>query len=270
MKRNQKRENVADTVIRERKNLLDQIKRCQSLNALGQLEYGFNNDSRYATPKGSRSKTSVTMSIPQLQEYVRLGNEINEALEAQKNKLKLGLTQPVAESSVRSEYVDLVEEGSRVEPLLERVEESITSHFQELRKIAISHIEDELVNVAKKCERMSKKGAAYEKATLATQNIHDAITNLVAKYVQDGDAQHFQDETKALFDETTEDMKTINEHRGWAKNFFGNLAYFILGAGVGYAAVCAYRGKFFEFNTETANVVGVVNEKITALTQGLI
>jgi hypothetical protein len=255
-------------VVTNRTVLLEQIKKCTSLEALESLriKYSANKNNNYFVGDSIGRK----LSNEKQRVLTDLHNNIISAIKAQEIKLSPIPTALEVGSSVRSEHVDLVEEGSRVEPLLERVEESITTHFQELRKIAISHIEDELVNVAKKCERMSKKGAAYEKATQATQNIHDAITNLVAKYVQDGDAQHFQDETKALFDETTEDMKTINEHRGWAKNFFGNLAYFILGVGVGYAAVCAYRGKFFEFNTETANVVGVVNEKITALTQGLI
>ncbi|MDR3501236.1 MAG: hypothetical protein P4L79_01460 [Legionella sp.] len=267
MGKTHKKESVASKVIRERKNLLEQIKLCQSLNTLELLEYSYRNDSKYTVPKPSRSKTSITLSVPQLREYAGLAMEINEAFAAQKNKLKLGLTQPEAESSDRLDDTDLVDAGNgvNVSELAEHIKEYMTYSLQELREMTILHIEAELVNVDKKRARMSTKGAAYEDATLATGRIHNALQLLTDKYIQDGDLQHYQDQTRALFDETTEDMKTINEHRGWAKNFFGNLAYFILGFGVGYAAVCAYRGKFFEFNTDTANVVGAVNEQIAAL-----
>lgn len=263
---------TAKKVIGERKKLLENIKTCQSLNALEGLEYGYNNDSKYIFPKRSMNGKSDTVSLSQLKAYVRLANEIEDAFKAQKNKITYGLPQSDAESSQHQDVVEssdneiLVEGNDNIDGAA--VLELALQELQNKRKKEIAHIYAELVNIDNKCERMFKKGPAYEAVTQATGRILDALTKLTEKYVKDGDLQHFQDETSTLFDETTEDMKTINEHRGWAKNFFGNLAYFILGLGVGYAAVCAYRGKFFEFNTDTANVVGVVNEKIAALNIG--
>lgn len=252
----QKQATAFNSAVGKRTELLEKINKCESLERLRQLENDYKTKSQYQVS----AKVSKNLSTEKQKTLTDLGIAIKDAFEMQKNALTAGLAQPEVVLSVSSENPSLVDEGIDVEsPPVQQ------SPFQELRRTTIAHIEAELVNVAKKCERMSKKGPAYEKATLATRNIHREITNLVEQYVQDGDVHHFQDQTKALFDETSEDMKTINEHRGWAKNFFGNLAFFILGVGVGYAAVCAYRGKFFEFNTDTANVVGAVNEKISAL-----
>ncbi|MFJ1267144.1 hypothetical protein ACD661_01095 [Legionella lytica] len=284
-----KNQSAANKVIEARKQLLNTITTCESLAELKRLEKNYTTDDRYAVPKAStnlpRNRVKPTMSVPELQELVSLDKQIKEAFETQKNTIEARLVQPKADLSAsledlvlvdeRSEQdlstsiegLGLVDERSDVESheLPGQVQQAEISPLQELRRIAIARIEAELVNVANKCDRMSKKGDAYVEATLATRRIHHAIHNLTEKYIEDGDLQHFQEGTSALLDKNTEDMKTINEHRGWAKNFLGNLALFILGGGVGYAVVCAYRGKFFEFNTDTANVVGAVNEKISAL-----
>ncbi|USQ14869.1 hypothetical protein J2N86_06105 [Legionella lytica] len=244
-KNTQKKAAAFNNVVENRENLITKINKCKTLSGLATLEKEYATQSRYSLA----ASYYKGLSMEKQQILANSDTRIKEALMQQKSKL-MAIPEDEAVDSLVNESI---------------VQESISSQFQSLRKLNISHIENELVNIDKKCMRMSKMGPSYEAATQATFRICSAIKKLTEKYVQDGDLQHFQDETRAIFDETTEDMKTINTHRGWAKNFFGNLGYFILGLGVGYAAVCAYRGKFFEFNTDTANVVGAVNEKIAAL-----
>ncbi|WP_133137235.1 hypothetical protein [Legionella rowbothamii] len=237
-------------VVRNKKELLEQIDKCTSQEMLGALKtkYKANKNNNYF-----------------------VGDTICRKLSDEKQRVLIDLHDQVTRAIAAKERMLSVPEVDLVpslgdEGLVDENNEALDPQLQVTRRLETAHIESELVNVDKKRARMAAKGAAYEGATLATGRIHDALQQLTDKYIKDGDLQHYQEQTRALFDETTDDMKTINQHRGWAKNFFGNLAYFILGLGVGYAAVCAYRGKFFEFNTETANVVGAVNEKISALT----
>jgi hypothetical protein len=53
----------------------------------------------------------------------------------------------------------------------------------------------------------------------------------------------------------------LEKHRGW-KEILGNIALCILGLGIGYLAVCAYKGSFFKFNTDSINKLNDIQNTI--------
>ncbi len=275
MGRNAQKKSAAFTkVVENRESLIVKINNCKSLTSLEQLKSEYKDQPKYSL--SSKAYKGKGISLEKLQTLTNLDARIKKAFTDQEKALTPVVIKPVEELSSSLANEDLAE-NNVVEPefiidelvLDEPREAVIEPRVSELertqRKKEIAHIEDELLNVYKKCRRMSTQGPAYKDVTEATYRIHEAITALAEKYVEDGDLEHFKGQTKALLDENTEDMKIINKHRGWAKNFFGNLGAFILGLGVGYIAVCAYRGTLFEFNTATANAVGAVDEKVSSL-----
>ena len=60
----------------------------------------------------------------------------------------------------------------------------------------------------------------------------------------------------------------LEKHRGY-KEILANIALCILGLGLGYLAVCAYKGSFFKFNTDSADKLNELETSVGSVAKTL-
>ena len=136
-----------------------------------------------------------------------------------------------------------------VENVLIHDEELIDLAAQRKAKI-VTPTEAHLENLKKKTQDLKERGfiPAYD----AAFQLHNEIQIIKNCYANNEiDHQNFEKQSlKAIIKARQE----LEKHRGW-KDILGNIALCILGLAIGYAAVCVYRGRFFEFNTDSVNLL---------------
>ncbi|WP_238584409.1 hypothetical protein [Legionella gratiana] len=82
----------------------------------------------------------------------------------------------------------------------------------------------------------------YQKASEAAKSIYHEISLLSTQYIQDGNLDAFKSNSQSLLKEDNENVKILQEHRGW-KSFLANLAALIFTAGLAQAGYSIYKGQ---------------------------
>ncbi len=103
----------------------------------------------------------------------------------------------------------------------------------------------------------------YKNASKAALQIHSDVFALSQKYIADGDLEHYKNKSAHIFNEG-KDIQELNKHRGINKTILINIALFIAGLGVFYAAACLAKGGFFSVDTKSKKVVDEVSATVTA------
>lgn len=119
---------------------------------------------------------------------------------------------------------------------------------QERIQIIRTQFESHLGIINEKAGQLKKRG--HGKAYDAANVLHAAFDQLKDQYCG-GVINHlvFQEQSKQVIATARSELE---KHRGW-KEVLVNIALSILGLGIGYLAVCAYKGSFFTVNTDSAN-----------------
>lgn len=132
----------------------------------------------------------------------------------------------------------LINDGERIDLVAHRKDKTITS------------IKAQLLNLEVKAQDLKERG--FIPAHRAAQLLHNEIQRLIDRYENNEiDRPTFEEESLNAINSARQELE---KHRGW-KEILGNIAFCILGLGIGYVAVCAYRGRFFEFNTDSVNLL---------------
>ena len=99
----------------------------------------------------------------------------------------------------------------------------------------------------------------------AANALHETLTKLKTKW----EAGEYEGDIFSNYSEfKSEAIQSINvaridleKHRGW-KELLANIALCILGLGVVYLAICAYKGSFFKFNTDSIDKLNELQNTI--------
>ena len=111
----------------------------------------------------------------------------------------------------------------------------------------IENLQSQLNIIESKAKDLQSR--KFSKAHDATITLYDTLTQLKNKY--SSGAIEYPAFKKDSMEAIKIAHKELDQHRGW-KEILGNIAYCILGLGFLYAAYCAYKGKFFDFKTDSA------------------
>jgi hypothetical protein len=117
-----------------------------------------------------------------------------------------------------------------------------------------------ILSIKEKAEEL--KTNAHENAYKVAIALHTTLTQLNDQY-KDGTINYlkFNHDSKTAI---TKARPELEKHRGW-KEILGNIALCILGLGLGYFALCAYRGCFFKFETDSAKKLNDLSHSIEAV-----
>ena len=134
---------------------------------------------------------------------------------------------------------------------------------EETKARVLTSLESQLFIIENKAGELKTRG--YDKAYNAANNLHTTLTQLKNQYCSG--ALEYPDFKKNSTDAVDAARIELKQHRGW-KDLLGNVALCILGLGVGYLAVCLYKGSFFQFNTDSVNKLDVLQNNIDAAVNG--
>jgi len=110
-------------------------------------------------------------------------------------------------------------------------------------------------------KKNNKLAAKYEQAALAAEFIYDKMLDLSADYIEDGDLKTFKSASKSILDNSNDNVKKLQEHRG-CKAIIINILAIICSFGYAY-----YKGGLTLFNppTDSANKISALKKSINAL-----
>ena len=133
-----------------------------------------------------------------------------------------------------------------------------------LKDKILKSLEPQLSIIEEKAKELKTRN--YDNAYNAANSLHTALTNLKNQY-SSGTIQYL-----AFKNGSMNEIKTarteLEKHRGW-KDILGNVALCILGLGIGYLAICAFKGGFFKFNTDSAKKLDDLKHSIDPETPNL-
>ena len=182
----------------------------------------------------------VFKAIPANVEFIGLDRSTNQTNE-ERNALLMTL--PV--------HVKYFSDGSGYEVLEE---------FREMqRPIALAGFTSLLDIINTKKTKLKDRG--FDQASIAANTLCDNLTRLKGEYL--GKKLSLSDFKTEAHDEVVKARLELGNHRGW-KEVLVNLGLCILGLGIGYLAVCAYRGGFFKVNTDSANTLDQLQKAVDA------
>lgn len=123
------------------------------------------------------------------------------------------------------------------------------------------HFNAQLAGIKAKAKELSTNNKiASDEATTLYRTLKTLKNNYAENAIT---LQHFQLESKKAISRA---RPVLEVHRG-CKELLGNLALAVLGIGVIYLAVCAYKGRFFKFNTDSVNQLNRLTDTIEGIAQ---
>lgn len=103
------------------------------------------------------------------------------------------------------------------------------------------------------------KSRKCSEAYHATNILHETLTELKNQYSEQK-INYIDFKIKATWAINTARID-LEKQRGW-KELLTNLSLCILGFGIGYLAICAYKGSFFKVNTDSTNKLNDLQRNI--------
>lgn len=217
------------------------------------------------------------VTIPSEQALVKLvlTQEIQESLEKeQESKPAIEIIEINPESSQHTEVNDFsshAEEEQNVNLVDQRIKREREAHLlQVTAQLRVLKSKQGELDTAYQ-ENLSKgkmdKAEKYFKASQAAQNIYDDVTRLSEQYINDGNLEPFKAYGQELLSENNENVKILQEHRGW-KSFLTNFAAFLFTAGLAQACYSLYKRElsWFKPATDTGKKVETLGESINSIT----
>ena len=139
------------------------------------------------------------------------------------------------------------------------INDSITTLTEE-KKQSIKNLESQFLLIVDKVKELNTRKNC-EPAYKAANTLYTTLTELKDQYANGTMGySDFKNQSLAAIKIARPEL---NQHRGW-KEILGNIAYCILGLGIGYLAICAYKGSFFKFNTDSVNKLDELENNINA------
>lgn len=104
-------------------------------------------------------------------------------------------------------------------------------HLAEVR-IKLKTLHSKQVKYEEKAKKYRKEGnhkekEKYQKAAEAAKNIYLKISEFANQYIRDGNLKSFQLSSQGVLSENSEDVKTLQTHRGWWEEFLDELVNLI-------------------------------------------
>jgi hypothetical protein len=121
----------------------------------------------------------------------------------------------------------------------------------------LSNLDFQLLVLEAKKTELGYRG--FYKASDAAATLHTTLIELKDQYARG--TINYPDYKKQSITAIDTARIELGKHRGW-KEILGNIASCILGLGIGYAVVCAFKGRFFKFNTDADNKLDEIQKTI--------
>ncbi|MGC1182334.1 hypothetical protein [Legionella sp.] len=131
---------------------------------------------------------------------------------------------------------------------------------QKKRENSLYDLESHLLTLKNKAVKLKKKG--FVEACTEANALHITLNELKKLYSATNlDYASFRENSMQAISIA---RKTLAKHRG-CKELLANIALCILGLGVIYLTICACKGSFFKFNTDSVNKLNKLQDSIDRL-----